>query len=427
MTAVPDRSHPPLRQPGAGGFIWAAGIEDTFITAPHRRTGRTLDEYELTEHYSRWAADVRLLAELGVSAARYGIPWHRVNPRPGTFDWSWTDSVLDTMVNAHRIEPIIDLVHYGAPLWLEDAFLNQDYPHYVAEYAHAFAERYRSLCYWYTPLNEPRINAWYCGRIGWWPPYGASWLSFAQVLVNISRGICLTQRAIRSVEPASVFVHVDATDLYLPDVPDDEALRTEAAFRQELVFLALDLVMGRVSGDHALYRWLSSHQFADADLAWFVEHAVQPAVIGLNMYPMFSRKYVARTRNGGMRVRIRRCWSETLDVLLELYARRYSPLPIMITETAADGSYRRRCAWIEDSVRVVRKARESGLPIVGYTYWPLYSLVTWAYRQGTGDPSRYLLDMGLWDLCPGPTGLERLHTPVADCYRQLVGSVEFGG
>src|SRR3954468_6422633 len=59
-------------------FWWATGIEDTFITAPHVTTGRTLDEYELTDHYRRWRADLDLMAELGVRCARYGVPWHLI-------------------------------------------------------------------------------------------------------------------------------------------------------------------------------------------------------------------------------------------------------------------------------------------------------------------------------------------------------------
>ena len=49
-------------------FLWAAvGIEDTFIIQPHRRTGRLLDEYELTQHYDRWREDLGLVASLGVT------------------------------------------------------------------------------------------------------------------------------------------------------------------------------------------------------------------------------------------------------------------------------------------------------------------------------------------------------------------------
>ena len=42
-------------------FVWATGIEDTFITAPWPKTGRILDEYELTGHYERWQADLGLM------------------------------------------------------------------------------------------------------------------------------------------------------------------------------------------------------------------------------------------------------------------------------------------------------------------------------------------------------------------------------
>ena len=46
-------------------FLWAVGIEDTFITQPHPRTGRMLDEYELTGHYARVAEDISLMKQLG--------------------------------------------------------------------------------------------------------------------------------------------------------------------------------------------------------------------------------------------------------------------------------------------------------------------------------------------------------------------------
>src|SRR6266576_2771439 len=144
------RSSPPLTMSKRPDFLWGTGIEDTFIVQPSARTGRINDQYALTEHYQRWEADLALMAQLGVSCSRYGIPWHMVNPEPGKFDWSWTDRVLDRLVNTHRIEPIIDLVHYGTPVWMERSFADPNYPERVAEYAAAFAEHYRGLCYWYT-------------------------------------------------------------------------------------------------------------------------------------------------------------------------------------------------------------------------------------------------------------------------------------
>jgi beta-glucosidase/6-phospho-beta-glucosidase/beta-galactosidase len=428
QSAAPDRranaaGSPILSRPSSQSeqpFIWAAGIEDTFIGAPHPATGRILDEYALTEHYERWEADLALLASLGVSAARYGIPWYRVCPRRGVYDWSWCDRVLERLARTHQIEPIVDLVHYGTPLWLERSFLDPDYPQHVAEFARAFAERYRGLCTWYTPLNEPRVNAWYAGRLGWWPPHARSWRGFAAVMAQICRGICLTQRAIAEVEPNAVFVHVDATDLYVPAEPADAALVEEARVRQELVFLALELVQGRVGRGHPLFGWLERHGIGEAELAWFAARAVRPDVVGYNMYPMFSRKVVVRSPAGGFRVQIRPCWTETLGALTDLYAERYAPIPVMVTETASSGSMRRRIRWIEDSVAELMAARARGVPVIGYTFWPLFSLVAWAYQKGDRDVSEYLLDMGLWDLRPGPTGLERVATPAVEAYRRAI-------
>src|SRR5689334_19908688 len=101
---------------GADSFFWATGIEDTFITEPHPLTGRTLDEYELTEHYERWESDLKLIAQLGVSHARYGLPWHRINPGPGQWQWEFADKTLASLLDL-GIEPIVDLVHYGLPRW----------------------------------------------------------------------------------------------------------------------------------------------------------------------------------------------------------------------------------------------------------------------------------------------------------------------
>jgi hypothetical protein len=58
---------------------------------------------------------------------------------------------------------------------------------------------------------------------------------------------------------------------------------------------------------------------------------------------------------------------------------------------------------------------------VGYTWWPLFALVTWAYRQGNKPVDFYLKQMGLWDLVAAEGGtLVRTATPLAEAYRELV-------
>ncbi len=395
---------------GLDRFLWATGIEDTFIADPHPITGRTLDEYELTGHYEQWEADIDRAAELGVAALRYGIPWYRVEPREGEFDWSWTDQVLSRIV-ARGVEPIIDLVHYGTPSWLDDSFLNPGYADRVAAYAAAFARQYRGLFRWLTPLNEPRVNAWYSGRVGQWPPYRRSWNGFARVLVAICRGIVQSEAAAREVVPELVSVHVDPTDLY---TSEDPSLAEAVRFRQELVFLALDLVLGRVGDAHPLRGWLRARGIAETEIDWFQRHRARPDVIGVNMYPMFSQKRLWRDARG-VRVRMPYAPPSVLAELCRMYHDRYG-LPLMVTETAAMGPVARRAAWMDDSIAAVRQLRADGVPVIGYTWWPLFALVSWTYRVGALPLAHYLVQMGLWDLREEQGRLERVRTPLVERY-----------
>jgi beta-glucosidase/6-phospho-beta-glucosidase/beta-galactosidase len=392
-------------------FLWTTGIEDTFITAPHPRTGRTLDEYELTAHYHRWAEDLSLMSSLGVRAARYGVPWHRIQPEERRWDWSFVDQTLERMLDL-GIDPQVDLVHYGLPAWIEGAFAHPRYPTFVADYASRIAERFRARITWYTPLNEPRITAWYCGRLGWWPPFRRSWRGFVAIMLAICRGVVETARALKRIDPEIVCYHVDATDVF---ATDDPQLSSEAELRQEIVFLALDLISGRVNERHSLWTWLLKHGANAAELESFRRDPVELRVIGLNLYPMFTLKRLMRDRKGRFRIRMPYASGELITRLGRMYHQRYG-CPLMISETASIGTVARRRAWLDQSIAAIAQLRKEGVPVVGYTWWPMFALVTWAYRQGHRPIAAHLAQMGLWDL---DEKLDRIPTSLVETYRQL--------
>nr|BFF25601.1 hypothetical protein GCM10025732_35660 [Glycomyces mayteni] len=152
-------SHPWHRD---GRLHFAVGVEDTFV--PQSRPGeRAIDEYALTEHYDKWHGDLALASDAGAELVRWGVPWHRIEPGPGRWDWSWLDAVMDRFAQL-RLRPVVDLMHYGTPLWMDGQFANPDYPKRVAEYGAAVAERYAHLGVTdYTPVNEPMIHALFTG------------------------------------------------------------------------------------------------------------------------------------------------------------------------------------------------------------------------------------------------------------------------
>src|SRR6185295_750217 len=193
----------------------------------------------------------------------------------------------------------------------------------------------------------------------------------------------------------------------------------DAQRRQQIVFLALDFVSGRVDEKHELAPWLIKFGVKREDLSWFQEHAVELPLIGINPYPMFSRKILTRSPRG-LRIRMPYARADIIDQLAAMYWQRYGA-PLIISETASVGSVKRRRAWLEDSVQAVRRVRARGIPLVGYTWWPMFALVTWACRQGEHPPAYYLKQMGLWDIDPDPSAnLRRIRTPLVDFYRALV-------
>ncbi len=397
-----------------GRLHFGAGIENTFV--PQERRGeRAIDEYELTEHYDRWRDDLALAESVGAEFLRWGIPWHRVSPEPGVWDWDWTDRVMARFGEV-GVRPIVDLLHYGTPLWLENQFLHPDYPQHVAEFAIRAAERYADVATDWTPVNEPMIHALFCGEYGYWPPYGRGAAGLVAVSSALARGFVLTQRGIADVQPDAAFVHVDASLRYVGDVDAPEH-RAEATRFAEQAFLVEDLVTGRVGEHHPLATMLAVHGVGDDELAWFQSHAVAPDVMGVNYYPRHSTEvFEAGVHHGGGFADPRPTRDDGTDGLTEMlriYAARYGA-PVMVTETCVTGSTAERLDWMDASVDAVERARTDGLDVVGYTWWPLFDMIEWTYRHSAERPMAHRLSMGLFDLVAASSGLERHRNVVAD-------------
>jgi beta-glucosidase len=397
-----------------GRLQFAVGIEDTFV--PHVLDGRrALDEYQLTHHYERWHADLGLARECGASMIRYGIPWYRINPDAGQWSWDWLDRVVDRLVEL-ELEPIVDLMHYGTPLWLENQFLNPDYPSLVSEYAARVADRYRDTFSIYTPLNEPLINAKYCGEWGIWPPQREGHDGFVELIRALTRGIVETQHAIRDLAPEASFVHVEAAFRYVGALD-----REDARLLLDRRFLAEDLVTGRVDAGHPLAPYLIHHGFSEHDLAWFREHTALPDVMGVNYYPNLStEEFPATSAHHGApwdpRPR-RDDGVEGLEDVVRTWSERYGA-PVFVTETSHPGSsVGRRLRWLDESVETLWRLRADGVPVVGYTWWPLFDMVDWRYREGTDPVEQYLLPSGLYEL-DGGDSLARRATRLVERFRE---------
>ena len=403
----------------ADSFLWAAGIENTFV--PQARPGhRPLDEYELMGHYEHWREDLGLASELGLKAMRWGVPWYKVEPEAGKFDWKWTDQVIPYMVEDLKILPVIDLMHYGCPFWLKREFANKDYPQYVARYAAAFAERYKGLISWYTPLNEPIINSLMCGMRGLWPPYLKGDKGYIRIMIQLAKGIVRTVKAIKEIDPTSVMVHVEATGLTRTVREDLTSLAREEQYRG---FLCYDLISGRLTHDHLLFSWLIRNGASPDSLEELAQNRIDLDVLGLNFYPQWSTKLLYIDKRGQLAFRETEPEGDGFTELIRHYYERYR-VPIMITETSAVGTDEIRERWLDSSVSMIKNIRQEGVPVIGYTWFPLFTMIDWRYRFVEEPLENFYLELGLYRLNRGE-GQRWLESPLVDKFRSYV-SDSFG-
>ncbi len=359
----------------------------------------------LTRHDERWHDDLVLVRDAGIRRLRYPIPWHRIERARGHYDWGWLDEVLAGMREL-GLSPIADPVHHTSfPRWLEDGFLNPDFPATYRDFCAAFAERYPWVRE-FTIFNEPLPTTMLCTQMGAWYPARRGEAAFYGMLRNVSRAICEATAAIIRAQPAARFIHVDTAEGHgALDARSDEFAR----FLNERRFFFYDLILGRVDEGHLLFEQLRQWTRAgEADLRWFREHAARIDVLGLDYYPHCEHQFY---QGGSV------CPSNAplgFAALARQYHARYN-LPLMLTETNIRGYVTDRVTWLKYMVEQCEALVAEGLPFEGFTWFPFIDSTDWdsllRRPQGHIDP------VGIYYLREG--GLERVGSELANLYAGL--------
>lgn len=383
-----------------------------FLTGLECSYPRGVDELEKTQHYTFWGSDLLKVRSLGLDTLRYGVPWHRVHTAPGEFDWRWLDGPMQMMKDL-GLTPIVDLVHFGTPDWLDQGFANPACPAAAAEFALAFAYRYPWVKY-YTVVNEPSITSALCGEAGLWYPRGRGERSYVRVLEHVARAVILMTWAVRDTAPESRFVWVDTCEHHHAL---DDVSRDKADFLNLKRFVAHDLILGRVDRAHPLHDFLARNGMSEATLEWFRHNWVAPDVLGLDYYVQsemaheVDREYVAPK---GVRLGIG-------EVARQYHARYQAP--IMVTETDAQSSVEDRIVWLEETVAEMLSLRAEGVPVVGYCWWPLVDHVDW--DTGLAEDNGRINPVGLFGLVREADGrMSRVETALTERFRQYVAMGE---
>src|SRR5215207_3965559 len=252
--------------------LWG-GIECTVV-----RIGDHFRNQVLETGHSARMADLDAIADLGVKAVRYPIIWETVAPEtPGELDFSWHDRRLERLREL-GIQVIGGLVHHGSgPRYT--SLLDRDFPKKLADYAVKVARRYPWIQTW-TPVNEPLTTARFSCLYGHWFPHERNLDAMLRALANECHGTALAMRAIQSVNPsARLMVTEDLGKTF-----STLQLATQAAHENERRWLSLDLLSGRVIGDHPFRNHMLNCGVPQLALECLADGAGMPDLIGINHY-----------------------------------------------------------------------------------------------------------------------------------------------
>jgi beta-glucosidase/6-phospho-beta-glucosidase/beta-galactosidase/glycosyltransferase involved in cell wall biosynthesis len=392
----------------ASAFVWGAGIECSFV--PHLK----VDQFEWTQHDRFWKDDFKRAKEqLGLSALRYAFPWHKIEQQPGVFDWASADERV-AFAGELGLELYLDVMHFGTPTWLRQAAGDPEFPEAIERFAGALAGRYAGQLRNWCPCNEPLVLALFSGDFGFWPPHGRKWKGYMPVLSRVVQGTNRAMRAIRRADPQASIVLCDNVENYKSRSAD---LAVEVRRRNLRRFLVLDLLLGRVDRHHPLFNWVTGYGLSELDLEWFRTNPQVPDVIGLDYYPHSEWQL----EHGPEGIKQRR--TETpigLYGIAKAYHNRYG-LPMMVTETSADGQPINREIWLENTVEDCRRLREEGVPMGGYFWWPMVDQVDWdgALTHRVGK----IHEVGVFALRRQPDGtLARHPTPLVGQFAKMVAA-----
>ncbi len=392
-----DGSGLPTGKPS--NFMFATGIECSDPTIEGGKVRR--DELEECGHYEHWREDLRLVKDLGLHVLRYGLPYHRTNPGPGKYDWSFADEVMAEMRNL-EITPILDLLHFGVPDWLGN-FQNPELPLHFADYAGAVADRYPWVRY-YTPVNEIYVTARASAKDGIWNEQLKTDLGFVTAMKHIVAASIMATQRIALRRPDAVIVQSESAEF------THEACATpspEITLRNKLRFLSLDLLYAHPP-DAEVCIYMLDNGLTREEYDWFM--AGEPPgyqVMGNDYYG--NNEHIIKPDGST-------CLAE--DVLgwhqiTREYYQRYKK-PVMHTETNL-GNPEEAPTWLWKQWINVLRMRADGVPVLGFTWYSLVDQVDWDIALA--EKRGHVVENGLYDL-------KRKPHPVAAAYRQLLE--EFG-
>ncbi|WP_425070910.1 GH1 family beta-glucosidase [Sagittula sp. S175] len=379
-------------QGGAGRSIW-----DDFAATPGNVV-RAESGARACDHYTRYEADLDLVAAAGFDCYRFSLSWARVLPEGrgavNTEGLDFYDRLTDAMLE-RGLKPAATLYHWELPSALQDmgGWRNRDIASWFADYSQVIMERIGDRMWSVAPINEPWCVAWLSHFMGLHAPGVRDIRAAARAMHHVLLAHGRAIEVMRALGMANLGAVVNM-EWAMP--ADDTPEAAQAAARYDAIYnrwFLSGLFKGAYPAlaleglePHMPKGWQNDFPTIQAPLDW----------CGLNYY---TRKLLAADAGPWPAVRevegplpkTLMDWEifpEGLYQFLKRTASEYTgDLPLYVTENGMasrdvlqDGHVydEGRVAYIDNHLEAVRRAQAEGVPVDGYFVWSLLDNYEWA-------------------------------------------------
>jgi beta-glucosidase len=381
---------------GAGASIW-----HRFSHTP----GRVLDGQTgdvACDFYRRYADDVLLMRELGLTAFRFSVSWSRVLPegrgRVNRRGLDFYERLVDALLE-EGIRPAVTLFHWDLPAQLDDrgGWLNPDIADWFSDYGRVLFRALGDRVPIWITLNEPWVvsdGGYLHGKLA---PGHASLFEAPIASHNLLRAHAAAVRAYRAESRNAIGLVVNLEPKYPASRrPEDLAATARAEAYMNRQFLD-PVFFGRYPDELSEIFGEAWPDFAAAEV-----EAIRAKIdfLGVNYYTRSVTRadpaaYPLRARAVHQK---RHTYTQTkwevypaglTDTLLEVKAR-YGDIPLYVTENGAafydpptaEGGVLEdplRVDYLRKHLRAAQRALEEGVDLRGYFVWSLLDNFEWSH------------------------------------------------
>ncbi|WP_394551954.1 glycoside hydrolase family 1 protein [Agromyces sp. MMS24-JH15] len=359
-------------------FLWGAA------TAPHQIEGNNVNSdwwvYEqrmphlglsgdAVDSYHRYEEDMRLLADAGLTAYRFGIEWARVEPLPGEFsraELAHYRRMIDTAIGL-GLTPVVTLHHFTSPRWFveEGGWLGETALDRFAAYVARVAEILDGV-EWICTINEPNMLALMVLMARAINPDAVP--AFDTPTVQPGEGIVIPRPTLE-VGQRLVDAHHAAR----------EVLRTKTTAK--IGWTVANLALW-AKPENAQY--LESERYAREDL--YLEGARGDDFIGVQSYStqeIDATGMVPAPPSPDNTLTGAAYRPDALGIAIR-HAAEVTGIPVLVTENGiATADDEQRIAYTTGALQGLRDAVADGIDVRGYLHWSALDNFEWGHWEPT--------------------------------------------